>query len=60
MKMYFEWAGMDHDDLVRLLRWLVLVTKSLEVPSNPSKNCIGPSYHQMKDQVAQSQTPKDQ
>ena len=59
MKMYFEWASMDHEDLVELLRWLVVVTKSLEGPRNPSTTCIGPSDHQMKDQVAQRQVPKD-
>ena len=50
---------MNHEDLVELLRWLVVVTKSLKGPSNPSTTCIGPSDHQMKDQVAQRQTLKD-
>ena len=37
-----------------------MVTKSLEDQINPNTTCIGPSDHQMKDQVAQRQTPKGQ
>ena len=43
----------DKELFPRLLRWLVVVTKSLEGPSNPNTTCIGPSDHQMKDQVSQ-------
>ena len=41
---------MNHDDPDELLRQLVVVTKTVEEPSNP---CLGPSDHQMKDQLAQ-------
>ena len=36
MKMYFEWAWMNHKDHVELLRQLVVVSKTLEGPWNPS------------------------
>ena len=41
---------MNHEELKELLRQLIVVTKILEGPCNPS---LGPCDHQVKDQVAQ-------
>ena len=47
---------MNHKDPEELLRQLIVVTKILEGPSNPS---LGPCDHQAKDQVAQVKHQED-